>query len=107
MKNIILTLMLLSFFSCENNSQQTDKEKEESETKIEIKGDSGEVKIGEGGISIKGTGEDGDPVNIKINTKDGIKIEGKDGKVEIKTGDTSKIKIEKKGKTVNIQIKEN
>jgi len=99
--------MFLFLYSCENNSQQTDKEKEESETKIEIKGDSGEVKIGEAGISIEGTGEDGDSVNIKINAKDGIKIEGKDGKVEIKTGDSSKLKIEQKGKTVNIQIKEN
>ena len=47
--------MILSLFSCENNSQQTDTEKEESETKIEIKGDSGEVKIGEDGISINET----------------------------------------------------
>ena len=107
MKNMILALLFLSLFSCENNSQQTDTEKEESETKIEIKGDSGEVKIGEGGISIEGMGEDGDSVNIKINANDGIKIEGKDGKVEIKTGDSGKLKIEKKGKTVNIQVKEN
>ena len=107
MKNMILALLFLSLFSCENNSQQTDTEKEESETKIEIKGDSGEVKIGEDGISIKGKGEDGDSVNIKINAKDGIKIEGKDGKVEIKTTDGGKLRIEKKGKDVNIQIKEN
>ena len=58
--------------------------------KIEIKGDSGEIKISEEGISIKGD----DSGSIKINSTDGIKIEGKDGKIEIKAGDSGKIKLE-------------
>ena len=78
-------------------------EKEKSETKIEISGDSGEIKISKEGISIQGD----DSASIKINSKDGIKIEGKDGKVEIKTGDGGKLNVEKKGKEVNIEIKEN
>jgi hypothetical protein len=107
MKTILPAFALFLLFGCEDNSQKTDKEKAESETKIEIKTDSTEVKIGESGVSIKGKGEDADSVNIKINADDGIKIEDKDGKIELKTEDGGKLKIEKKGKDVNIQIKEN
>jgi hypothetical protein len=102
MKYFFLSALLLTLFSC-SDSQQSDNEKESSESKIEIKGDSGEIKISKEGISIQGD----DSTGIKINSKDGIKIEGKDGKIEIKTGDTGKISVEKKGKEVNIQIKEN
>ena len=102
MKYFFLSALLLSLFACED-SQQSDNEKESSESKIEIKGDSGEIKISKEGISIKGD----DSASIRINSKDGIKIEGKDGKIEIKTGDSGKINVEKKGKEVNIQIKEN
>jgi hypothetical protein len=102
MKYFFLSALLLSLFACED-SQQSDNEKESSESKIEIKGDSGEIKISKEGISIKGD----DSASIKINSKDGIKIEGKDGKLEIKTGDSGNINVEKKGKEVNIQIKEN
>lgn len=102
MKYFFLSALLLTLFSCED-SQQSDNEKESSESKIEIKGDSGEIKISKEGISIKGD----DSGSIKINSTDGIKIEGKDGKIEIKTGGSDKINVEKKGKEVNIQIKEN
>ena len=102
MKYFFLSALLLTLFSCED-SQQSDNEKQSSESKIEIKGDSGEIKISEEGISIKGD----DSGSIRINSKDGIKIEGKDGKIEIKTGDSGNINVEKKGKEVNIQIKEN
>ena len=102
MKQLITSLLLLSLFSCDN-TQQSDNEKEKSETNIEISGDSGEIKISKEGISIQGD----DSASIKINSKDGIKIEGKDGKVEIKTGDGGKLNVEKKGKEVNIEIKEN
>ncbi|MEJ8817383.1 hypothetical protein [Lacibacter sp. H407] len=102
MKQLITSLLLLSLFSCDN-TQQSDNEKETSETNIEISGDSGEIKISKEGISIQGD----DSASIKINSKDGIKIEGKDGKVEIKTGDGGKLNVEKKGKEVNIEIKEN
>ena len=103
MKYFFLSTLLLTMFGCAD-SQQSDNEKESSESKIEITGDSGEIKISKEGISIKGD----DSASIKINAEDGIKIEGKDGsKFEIKTGDSGKIKVEKKGKEVNIQIKEN
>ena len=107
MKNFIPAFALILLLSCEDNSQKTDKEKVEGETKIEIKTDSADVKIGENGISIKGKGDNNDSVNIQINADDGIKIEGKDGKVEIKSKDGGNLKIEKKEKGVNIQIKEN
>jgi hypothetical protein len=102
MKYLFLSAILLSLIGC-INSQQSDNEKESSEAKIEIIGDSGEIKISKEGISITGD----DTASIKINSKDGIKIEGKDGKIEIKTGEGGKINLEKKGKEVNIQIKEN
>ncbi len=102
MKYFFLSALLFAFISCDD-SQQSDNEKQSSESKIEIKGDSGEIKISEEGITIKGD----DSAGIKINAKDGIKIEGKDGKIEIKTGDDGKINVEKKGKEVNINIKEN
>src|SRR5687768_8186752 len=102
MKYLFLSALLLTLFSC-GDSQQSDNDKQSSESKIKISGDSGEIKISEEGISIKGD----DSASIKINSKDGIKIEGKDGKIEIKTGDSGKINLEKKGKEVNIQIKEN
>lgn len=102
MKQLVTSALLLFFLSCDN-TQQSDNEKEKSETKIEISGDSGEIKINKEGISIQGD----DSASIKINSKDGIKIEGKDGKLEIKTGDGGKLNVEKKGKEVNIEIKEN
>jgi hypothetical protein len=102
MKYLFLSAFLLTLFGCEY-SQQSDNEKQNSESKIEIKGDSGEIKISKEGISIKGD----DSGSIKINTTDGIKIEGKDGKIEIKAGDSGNIKVEKKGKEVNIKIQEN
>ena len=102
MKYFFLSALLLTMFGCAD-SQQSDNEKESSESKIEITGDSGEIKISKEGISITGD----DSASIKINSKDGIKIEGKDGKIEIKTGDSGNINVEKKGKEVNIQIKEN
>ena len=102
MKYFFLSALLFALIGCDD-SQQSDNEKQSSESKIEIKGDSGEIKITEEGISIKGD----DSASIKINSTDGIKIEGKDGKVELKAGDSGTIKIEKKGKEVNIRIKEN
>ena len=102
MKQLVASALLLFFLSCDN-TQKSDNEKEKNETKIEISGDSGEIKISKEGISIQGD----DSASIKINSKDGIKIEGKDGKVEIKTGDGGKLNVEKKGKEVNIEIKEN
>lgn len=102
MKYFFLSALLFAMIGC-GDSQRSDNEKQSSESKIEIKGDSGEIKISEEGISIKGD----DSGSIKINSTDGIKIEGKDGKVELKAGDGGKIKVEKKGKEVNIQIKEN
>ena len=102
MKQFFLLLLVLGFYACDD-SQKSDNEKVESEAKIEIKGDSGEIKINSDGISIQGA----DSAGIKINSEDGIKIEGKDGKVEIKTDEGGRIKLEKKGKEVNIQIKEN
>lgn len=107
MKKFIPAVALFLLLSCEDNSQKTDKEKAEAESRLEIKTDSADVKIGENGISIKGKGENNDSVNIKINSNDGLKIEGKDGKVEINTDEGGKLKIEKKGKEVNIKIKEN
>jgi hypothetical protein len=102
MKYFFLSALMFTMFSCAD-SQQSDNEKQSSESKIEIKGDSGEIKISKEGISIKGD----DSGSIKINSTDGIKIEGKDGKVEFKADDGGKIKVEKQGKEVNIQIKEN
>lgn len=106
MKQLLLPVLLILFAAC-NNDDQTDKEKTESESKIEIKTDSSEVKISSEGVSIQSSKDGDDSVGIKINAKDGIKIEGKDGKVELKTDDGGKIKIEKKGKEVDIKIKEN
>ena len=94
MKKLLFPFALVLFIGCNGSGDKTDNEKAESETKIEIKTDSGEVKINKEGISIQ-------------SSEDGIKIEGKDGKVELKTDDGGKIKIEKKGKDVNINIKEN
>jgi hypothetical protein len=107
MKKILYPFAFVFLISCTANSDKTDKEKLESETKIEIKTDSGEVKINSDGISIQSSEDGKDSVGIKINAKDGIKIEGKDGKVELKTDDGGNIKIEKKGKEVDIKIKEN
>lgn len=104
MQKIFLLLALVFFVSCEDDSNKTDNEK--SESKIEIKTDSGEVKVNESGITISSNEDGKDSLNIKINATDGIKVEGKDGKIELKTGDGGKINIEKKGKAVNIQIKE-
>ena len=105
MKQLFAIVFFFALLGCGDSTQQTDNEKESSEAKLEIKTDSGEVKISSKGLSVEG--KDGDSVDIKINAKDGIKVEGKDGKVEIKTDDGGKIKLEKKGKEVNIQIKEN
>ncbi len=105
MKQFFSIAFLLTLLSCNNSTQQTDNEKESNEAKLEIKTDSGEVKISSDGLSVEG--KDGDSLDIKINAEDGIKVEGKDGKVEIKTDEGGKIKLEKKGKEVNIQIKEN
>lgn len=104
MKKIVALFLLMAFAACDD-SDKTDNEK--SESKIEIKTDSAEVQINKSGVSVSSKEEGGDSVTIKINSKDGIKIEGKDGKVELKTDDGGKIKIEKKGKDVNIQLKEN
>ena len=105
MKQLFVFVFFLALLSCSDSTQQTDNEKESSEAKLEIKTDSGEVKTSSEGLSV--AGKDGDSVNIKINAEDGIKVEGKDGKVELKTDAGGKIKLEKKGKEVNIQIKEN
>lgn len=105
MKKFLPIVALFALMSCEDNTQKSDQEKVESETKIEIKTDTSDIKISEDGITVNG--EKKDSLDIKINEKDGLKMEGKDGKLEIKTDEVSKFKIEKKGKTVNIQIKEN
>jgi hypothetical protein len=102
-----LPFVLFFIVACNNNSNKTDKEKTESETRIEIKTDSGEVKINDEGISIQSSEDGKDSVGIKINAKNGIKIDGKDGKVELNTDGGGKIKIEKKGKELDIKIKEN
>lgn len=102
-----LPLAFVLLCACADNSNKTDNEKAESETKIEIKTDSGEVKINSDGISIQSSEGGKDTVGIRINGEDGIKIEGKDGKVELKTDGGGKIKIEKKGTEIDIKIKEN
>lgn len=89
MKTLLTSLFFLALFSCDT-TQQTDNEKEKKVSKIEITDNDGK-----------------DSVTIKLNSKDGLKIEGKDGKVELKTGDGGKINVEKKGKEINIEIKEN
>ena len=105
MKYILISFLCLVFISCEDASQKSDKEKAGAETSIEVKTDSGEVKINGEGIAVSENGHDS--VSIKINSGEGIKVEGKDGKVELKTDGGGKIKIEKKGKEVDIKIKEN
>lgn len=107
MKRLLFPFAFVLLIACNDSGDKTDNETVESETNIEIKTDSGEVKINEDGISIHSSGDGKDSVGIKINPKDGIKIEGKDGKAELKTDHGGKIKIEKKGKDVNINIKEN
>ena len=104
MKNILIVFAVVVLVGCGNDTNKTDTEK--SESTIEIKTDSTEVKVNESGITISSNEEGKDSVNIKINATNGIKIEGKDGKVELNTGDGGKIKIEKKGKGVNIQLNE-
>lgn len=106
MKKFVFAFALFAFIGCEEYAQKSDNEKENSQTNIEINTDSGDFKINDNGISVKATDENNDSVNIKINSTDGIKIEGKDGKVDLKTDGGGKIRIEKKGKDVNIQIKE-
>lgn len=107
MKKVVFAFLLFACTGCEEYAQKSDKEKENSQINIEIKTDSGEVKLNDNGISVKATDENNDSVDIKINSTDGIKIEGKDTKVELKTDGGGKIQVEKKGKDVNIQIKEN
>lgn len=107
MKKLLFPFAFVLLIACNDSGDKTDNEKVETETKIEIKTDSGEVKSNQDGISIQSSEDGKDSVGIKINSKDGIKIEGKDGKVELKTDDGGKIKIEKKGKDININIKEN
>ena len=104
MKQLFVFVFFFTLLSCNDSTQQTDNEKENSEAKLEITTDSGEVKISSEGLSVEG--KDGDSVDIKINAEDGIKVDGKDGKIEVKTDDGGKIKLEKKGKEVNIRIKE-
>lgn len=104
MKQLFVLVFFFTLLSCNDSTQQTDNEKENSEAKLEITTDSGEVKISSEGLSVEG--KDGDSVDIKINAEDGIKVDGKDGKIEVKTDDGGKIKLEKKGKEVNIRIKE-
>jgi hypothetical protein len=105
MKYFFILLLSSVFFSCEDLSQKTDTEKAEGNSGLHIKTDSAEVKIGSDGISVQSTENGKDSVNIKINSTDGIKIEGKDGKVEINTGDGGSININKKGQNVNIKVK--
>lgn len=104
MKKLLTLFLLPVFFACDD-SDKTDNEK--SESKIEIKTDSGEVRVSEEGVSVTSKEGSDDSVSIKLNSKDGIKIEGKDGKVELNTDNGGKIKIEKKGKEIDIKIKEN
>lgn len=105
MKKFLIPVALTFLIACDDDSNKTDNEKAESA--IEIKTDSAEVKVNDEGISISASKDGKDSASIKITEKDGIKIEGKDGKVELNTDGGGKIKIEKKGKDVNINIKEN
>lgn len=84
MKKLVFAFALFAFIGCEEYSQKSDKEKESSQTNIEIKTDSGEIKMSVNGISVKEKDENNDSVNIKINSTDGIKIEGKDVNIQIK-----------------------
>jgi hypothetical protein len=105
MKKILLPFALVLMLSCNDAADKTDGEK--SESKIEIITDSPAFH-GDTDYIRPEPPEDGkDTVEIKINSKDGIKIEGKDGKVELNTDGGGKIKIEKKGKEMDIKIKEN
>ena len=65
MKHLFVVIFFSGLLSCGDSTQQTDNEKESSEAKIEIKTDSGEVKISSDGLSVEG--KDGDSVDIKIN----------------------------------------
>ncbi|MFN8265368.1 MAG: hypothetical protein U0T11_04825 [Chitinophagaceae bacterium] len=106
MKQLFLLFSAFVLFSCEDTTQQSDNEKSESKNGIEIKTDSNEIKINSNGITVSGTDGNKDTVGIKINEKDGIKVEGKDGKIQINTDNGGKIKVQKKGKEVNIQVNE-
>jgi len=106
MKQLFILLIAFTFFSCEDTTQQSDNEKSENKSGIEIKTDSGEVKINSSGITVTGADGNKDTVGIKITEKEGIKVEGKDGKIQINTDNGGKIKVQKKGKEVNIQVNE-
>jgi hypothetical protein len=59
--------------------------------------DGKEVKIGSEGVSVKD--ENGDDVKIETTTSNGdTKIEVKDGKVDVKAGNNTDVKINKSGK---------
>lgn len=84
MKKFVFAFVLFAFIGCEEYAQKSDHEKENSKINIEIKTDSGEVKMNDNGITVKAKDENNDSVNIKINSTDGIKIEGKDVNIKIK-----------------------
>ncbi|MBX9784274.1 MAG: hypothetical protein K2X48_13370 [Chitinophagaceae bacterium] len=84
MKKFLIPVALILLIACDDDSNKTDNEKAGSS--VEIKTDSAEVKVNHEGISISAS---------------------EDGKVELKTDGGGKIKIEKKGKDLNIHIKEN
>jgi hypothetical protein len=92
MKYLFTICLAALFFSCEDTTQKSDNEKEAASGNIEIKGDSSEIKINGGGVSVT-SDKDGDSVNIRINKKEGIKVESKDGNVEINTGAGGSINI--------------
>lgn len=118
MKKIILPVALLLLLSCADSTQKTDNEKEGSEeNKIEVKAGDNEIKVSDDGVSVEAgtnkseTDEDDtkDTASIKINAKDGIKVDSKDGKVDINEGGMevkdksgTKVKVDKNGVKINL-----
>ncbi len=115
MKKIILPVAVLLLLSCADTTKKTDNEKESGEeNKIEVKAGDNEIKINDNGVSVEAGGtddEDGvkDSTNIKINSKDGIKVDTKDAKVDVNEGGVevkdktgTKVKIDKNGVKIKL-----
>jgi hypothetical protein len=85
MKRLLTFAFVLSIpfvVACEDDKP------EEKSGGLEIKGDEGTIKIGADGIKVDG--KDG---KVEIGGPGGIKVEGQDGKVEIK-GENGKLTVE-------------
>ena len=100
MKTLTTIAAVLFFSSCINTDQQSDSEKATRKNNgIEITTDSGAVKINEEGVSITN-----DSVSIRINEREGIRVEDKDGKVEINSQGDGNIKVETKKKELKLKV---